>query len=112
MLTPLSNGICSLNPNVDRLTLTCEMDISPTGDITRYDIYESVINSNERMTYTAVREILVDRDATQRKRYSALLKEFELMEELMDILRSKRAKRGASTSTCQNLRSCSTCRAA
>jgi len=93
--TPLSNGICSLNPNVDRLTLTCEMDISPTGDIMRYDIYESVINSNERMTYTAVREILVDRDPAQRKRYRDRLKEFELMEELMDILRSKRAKRGS-----------------
>jgi ribonuclease R len=93
--TPLSNGICSLNPNVDRLTLTCEMDISPTGDIMRYDIYESVINSNERMTYTAVREILVDHDPAQRKRYSARLKEFELMGELMDILRSRRAKRGS-----------------
>jgi ribonuclease R len=93
--TPLSNGICSLNPNVDRLTLTCEMDISPMGDIMRYDIYESLINSNERMTYTAVREILVDRDPSQRKRYSARLKEFGLMEELMDILRSKRAKRGS-----------------
>ena len=93
--TPLSNGICSLNPNVDRLTLTCEMDISPTGDIMRYDIYESVINTNERMTYTAVREILVDRDPAQRKRYNARLKDFELMGELMDILRSKRAKRGS-----------------
>jgi ribonuclease R len=92
---PLSNGICSLNPNVDRLTLTCEMDISPSGDIGRYDIYESVINSNERMTYTAVREILVDRSPTQRKRYSSLLNEFELMAELMEILRAKRAKRGS-----------------
>ena len=93
--TSLSNGICSLNPSVDRLTLTCEMDISPSGDIMRYDLYESVINSNERMTYTAVREILVDHDPAQRKRYRALLNEFELMEELMDILRSKRAKRGS-----------------
>ena len=91
----LSNGICSLNPNVDRLTFTCEMDISPEGAILRYDIYESVINSNERMTYTAVREILVDRDAAQRKRYAALLDEFGLMEELMAILRAKRAKRGS-----------------
>jgi ribonuclease R len=91
----LSNGICSLNPNVDRLTLTCEMDISPAGDIARYDIYESVINSSERMTYTAVREILVDENHSQRKRYSALLKEFELMAELMGILRAKRAKRGS-----------------
>ena len=54
----LSNGICSLNPQVDRLTLTCEMDISPDGDIMRHDIYESVINSDERMTYTAVHLIL------------------------------------------------------
>jgi ribonuclease R len=91
----LSNGICSLNPNVDRLTFTCEMDISPEGEILRYDIYESVINSNERMTYTAVREILVDRDAGQLKRYAALLDEFGLMEELMAILRAKRAKRGS-----------------
>jgi ribonuclease R len=93
--TPLSNGICSLNPSVDRLTLTCEMDISPAGDIMRYDIYESAINSNERMTYTAVREILVDRDPAQRKRYSARLKEFELMAELMEILHTKRTKRGS-----------------
>ncbi len=91
----LSNGICSLNPNVDRLTFTCEMDISPEGEIVRYDIYESVINSNERMTYTAVREILVDRDAAQRTRYAALLDEFGLMEELMAVLRAKRAKRGS-----------------
>jgi ribonuclease R len=91
----LSNGICSLNPQVDRLTFTCEMDISPDGDILRYDIYESVINSNERMTYTAVREILVDRNPDQRKRYAALLNEFGLMEELMAALRAKRAKRGS-----------------
>jgi ribonuclease R len=91
----LSNGICSLNPNVDRLTLTCEMDISPSGDVIRYDIYESVINSNERMTYTAVREILVDRDPVQRKRYAALLSKFGLMEELMNVLRAKRTKRGS-----------------
>jgi ribonuclease R len=93
--TPLSNGICSLNPNVDRLTLTCEMDISPEGDILKYGIYESVINSNERMTYTAVRQILADKDPSQRKRYAALLPEFELMAELMETLRSKRSKRGS-----------------
>jgi ribonuclease R len=91
----LSNGICSLNPNVDRLTLTCELDISPAGEILKYDIYESVINSDERMTYTAVREILADRDPAQRKRYKALMGEFELMGELMEILRAKRSKRGS-----------------
>lgn len=91
----LSNGICSLNPNVDRLTLTCEMDFSPAGAIQRYDIYESVINSNERMTYTAVREILVDRAPAQRRRYDALIPEFELMAELMELLRARRSKRGS-----------------
>jgi len=93
--TPLSNGICSLNPDVDRLTLTAEMDISPAGKILTYDIYESVIKSAERMTYTAVREILVDRDPGQRRRYARLLREFELMDELMEILRAKRTKRGS-----------------
>ncbi len=93
--TPLSNGICSLNPDVDRLTLTAEMDISPAGNILAYDIYESVIKSAERMTYTAVREILVDRDPAQRKRYARLLREFGLMDELMEILRARRIKRGS-----------------
>jgi ribonuclease R len=93
--TPLSNGICSLNPDVDRLTLTAEMDISSAGKVLAYDIYESVIKSAERMTYTAVREILVDKDPGQRKRYARLLPEFELMDELMEILRAKRIKRGS-----------------
>ncbi len=93
--TPLSNGICSLNPDEDRLTLTAEMSISPAGKILTYDIYESVIKSTERMTYTAVREILVDRDPGRRKRYTRLLREFELMDELMLILRAKRVKRGS-----------------
>jgi ribonuclease R len=93
--TPLSNGICSLNPAVDRLTLTCEMDISLAGEIVKYDIYESVIKSDERMTYTAVRQILVDKDPDQRKRYAPILPEFELMEELMQILKAKRSKRGS-----------------
>ena len=91
----LSNGICSLNPNVDRLSLTCEMDISPAGEILRHEIYESIINSNERMTYTAVREILIDRDPAQLKRYAKLLAEFDLMAEVMNILRTKRVKRGS-----------------
>ena len=93
--TALSNGICSLNPAVDRLTLPCEMDISPEGEVMKYNIYDSVIKSNERMTYTAVREILVDKDPAQRKRYAVILKEFDLMEELMQILKAKRSKRGS-----------------
>jgi len=93
--TPLSNGICSLNPNVDRLTLTAEMDISATGGLMRHELYESVINSNERMTYTTVKELLVDENPAHKKRYAALLGEFGLMEELMLILRAKRSKRGS-----------------
>jgi ribonuclease R len=91
----LSNGICSLNPRADRLTLTAEMDVDRNGSVVRYDIYESVINSDERMTYTAVKEILVDRDPGLRKRYAALIEEFELMAELMEALRAKRVKRGS-----------------
>lgn len=91
----LSNGICSLNPQVDRLTLTVEMDVDGRGAVTRYDIYESVIRSFERMTYTAVREILVDRSALTRKRYAPLLGAFELMQELQEVLRAKRVKRGS-----------------
>ncbi len=96
MLPPsLSNGICSLNPGVDRLTLTAEMDFTPQGALSRYDLYESVIRSDERMTYTAVKEILVDRNAAQRKRYAAFLPQFELMDELMEVLRKRRMKRGS-----------------
>jgi ribonuclease R len=91
----LSNGICSLNPKVDRLTLTAEMDFDVHGSVVRHDIYESVINSNERMTYTGVRQILVDRDQGMRKRYGYLLRQFELMAELMEVLRAKRSKRGS-----------------
>jgi ribonuclease R len=91
----LSNGICSLNPKVDRLTLTCEMDIDRQGAVVNYDIYESVITSKERMTYTDVRRILVDRDHDVRKRYEPLVPQFELMAELMEALRQKRSRRGS-----------------
>lgn len=91
----LSNGICSLNPKVERLTLTAEMDIDTAGVISRYDLYESVIKSNERMTYTDVRRILVDRDKEVRTRYEPLLPQFELMAELMEVLHARRVKRGS-----------------
>jgi ribonuclease R len=91
----LSNGICSLNPKVDRLTLTCEMEIDGHGAVVNYDIYESVITSNERMTYTAVKAILVDRDPALRKRHHSLVTLFELLAELMEVLRQKRTLRGS-----------------
>lgn len=91
----LSNGICSLNPKVDRLTLSCEMEITPQGEVVRHDIFQSVIRTTERMTYSDVNKILVDKDEALREKYAPLVPMFELMAELADILRTKRMKRGA-----------------
>jgi ribonuclease R len=91
----LSNIICSLNPHVDRLTMTCEMEFNPRGELVRHDIYPSVIRTTERMTYTNVRKILEDRDPELMARYAELVPHFELMRELALILREKRMARGA-----------------
>ncbi|ADU95512.1 ribonuclease R [Geobacillus sp. Y412MC52] len=91
----LSNGICSLNPKVDRLTLSCEMEITPQGEVVRHEIFPSVIRTAERMTYSDVNKILVDKDEALREKYGPLVPMFELMAELADILRAKRMKRGA-----------------
>lgn len=91
----LSNGICSLNPHVDRLTLSCEMEIDRNGQVVRHDIFESVIRSTERMTYSDVRKILEDEDAETMARYEELVPMFQLMGELANILRKKRFERGA-----------------
>lgn len=91
----LSNGICSLNPKVDRLTLSCEMEIDPTGDVVNHEIFQSVIKTTERMTYFDVNKILTEQDEELIKRYKPLVPMFQLMEELAQILRTKRMKRGA-----------------
>ncbi|UQD53278.1 ribonuclease R [Bacillus methanolicus] len=91
----LSNGICSLNPKVDRLTLSCIMEINPDGEVVNHEIFESVIKTTERMTYNDVNKILVDKDEALRQRYEPLVPMFEMMEELASILRNKRMKRGA-----------------
>jgi ribonuclease R len=91
----LSNGICSLNPQVDRLTMTCDMEINQQGHVVDYDIYPSVICTNERMTYTAVKKILIDEDPELIAQYSSLVEDFRLMGELAEILRNKRMHRGA-----------------
>ncbi|WP_420830609.1 ribonuclease R [Cohnella algarum] len=92
----LSNGICSLHPKVDRLTLTCEMEFEPkTLRRVRHDIYTSVIRTAERMTYTNVRKILVDKDPELLERYAPLVDMFRLMEELAMGLRKSRMQRGA-----------------
>ncbi|MBB6637594.1 ribonuclease R [Cohnella thailandensis] len=92
----LSNGICSLNPKVDRLTLSCDMEFDPaTMRVVRHDIYTSVIRTVERMTYTNVRKILVDQDPELMERYAPLVDTFKTMEELAMALRRRRMRRGA-----------------
>ncbi len=91
----LSNGICSLNPKADRLTLSCIMVIDGSGKVLDHEIVESVIRTNERMTYTDVTKILKDNDPELSKRYDYLLDDFKAMEELCKILYKKRTKRGA-----------------
>ncbi|MEK6189782.1 MAG: ribonuclease R [Carnobacterium alterfunditum] len=91
----LSNGICSLNPNVDRLTMSCEMEMTPDGEIVGHDVFQSVIRTTERMTYAEVNEILTDKNLETRKKYSSLIGMFELMETLHHTLEKKRKNRGA-----------------
>ncbi|WP_412729448.1 ribonuclease R [Cytobacillus horneckiae] len=91
----LSNGICSLNPKVDRLTLSCEMEITSEGEVVNHEIFQSVIKTTERMTYSDVNKILEDKDEELIERYKALVPMFQLMEELAQVLRTKRMHRGA-----------------
>lgn len=95
MLPPeLSNNICSLNSGVDRLAMTCMMDIDRHGEVMQYDIFKSVIRVKERMTYTAVNRILRENDAELKKRYADLVEDFFLMKELSDLIRARRRKQG------------------
>ena len=93
----LSNGICSLNPQVDRLTLSCEMIIDSAGQVIKHEIFQSVIKTTERMTYTDVYKILEERDENPElvERYKPLIPMFELMAELAQVLRNRRMSRGA-----------------
>ena len=91
----LSNGICSLNAGEDRLALSCIMSINATGEVVDHEIAETVIHVNERMTYTSVKKILTEKDEEEIDRYKELVPMFELMEELAQILRAKRHKRGS-----------------
>ena len=93
----LSNGICSLNPQVDRLTLSCEMIIDGNGQVIKHEIFQSVIKTTERMTYSDVYKLLEKRDEHPElvERYEPLIPMFELMAELAQILRNKRMNRGA-----------------
>lgn len=91
----LSNGICSLNPQVPRLTMSCEMEIDSTGKILSHEIFQSVIQTSERMTYSAVNAILEEEDSESIERYHDLVPMFRLMKELHQILEAHRNHRGA-----------------
>ncbi|MGO3914246.1 ribonuclease R, partial [Enterococcus viikkiensis] len=91
----LSNGICSLNPRVPRLTMSCEMEIDPSGTIVHHEIFQSVIQTTERMTYSAVNEILEEKKPETLERYQQLVPMFQLMKELHQILEARRIQRGA-----------------
>lgn len=93
----LSNGICSLNPQVDRLTLSCEMVIDSAGQVVSHEIFQSVIKTTERMTYSDVYKILEQPDENPElmERYKDLVPMFHTMAELAQILRNKRMARGA-----------------
>lgn len=96
MLPPrLSNGICSLNPNEDRLTFSLVMNVDPEGRVKDYEIFPSVIRSCERMTYTAVRGILSGGDTALTERYRPLVETFERMRDLCLVLRRRRLEAGA-----------------
>lgn len=96
MLPPrLSNGLCSLNPDVDRLAVTVVMQVARKGQVEQASFHNSVIRSDERMTYTAVKKILLDNDPELRRRYSHLVERFEWMLELCEILNARRRRAGA-----------------
>lgn len=88
----LSNGICSLNPNVDRLAISCIMEITPNGKIVSHDIFESIIKSRIQMTYKKVNKILNDEETPEG--YEPFKDDLKLMWELAKILRKEKLARG------------------
>ncbi|MGH9697593.1 MAG: ribonuclease R family protein, partial [Bryobacteraceae bacterium] len=90
----LSTDICSLRPQVDRLVLSCIMEIDPQGEVANYELAEGVIRSAQRMTYTDVNAV-IEGDEHMRSRYADLVVNFELMYELAQVLNRKRVKRGS-----------------
>lgn len=91
----LSNGLCSLNPRVDRLCMVCEMYISDDGRITRSRFMEGLMRSHARLTYDQVAKVIVERDRDERKRLGGLVPHLEELHRLYKVLRKERTKRGA-----------------
>lgn len=90
----LSNGICSLNPNVDRLTMSCRMEINERGEVVKHEIFDSVIHSDARMTYDAVNEIITEKNPTIRQHYAEVTPMLDLAQTLSNRLIEMRKRRG------------------
>ena len=91
----LATGLCSLNPHIDRLVQSCLMEVDEQGRVVGHEFHDGVINSTERMTYTAVNGILTDRDPTLTAQYAELVPMFESMRELFQVLNDARRRRGS-----------------
>ena len=91
----LSEDLCSLRPKAERMAFTVEMEFDAAGERLNSRLYPSTIKSDERMTYTLVKKILVNGDTKEREKYTHLLHDFEIMEELCNILKARRIKRGS-----------------
>ena len=91
----LSNGLCSLNPQVERLCMVCDMNIAATGAIRHYRFYPAVMWSHARLTYTEVAAALYDQDTAALEKIGPLLPYLENLDALYRVLQKARAKRGA-----------------
>lgn len=91
----LATGLCSLNPQVDRLVQSCFMEVDRQGQLLHYEIHDGVIRSDARMTYTEVNTILTDQDAEVRALYEPFVGMFEDMRDLFEILLDRRRRRGS-----------------
>jgi len=93
--TELATGLCSLNPHVDRLVQSCLMEVDRRGQVCRSEFHDGVINSDARMTYTAVNGILTERDPALMVEYAEFVPMFDAMRELFQILNDARRRRGS-----------------
>ncbi len=91
----LSNGLCSINPQVERLCMVCDMAVSATGEVKRYRFYPGVMFSHARLTYTEVAAALYDKDLPTRRKLEPLLPQLERLDAVFRVLLKARAKRGA-----------------
>jgi len=91
----ISNGLCSLNPKVDRLCMVCEVVIDPNGEMISYQFMSAVMHSAARLTYTNMAKIVVDKDAKLRKRYARIVDHLDDLYELYKAMRKARKRRGS-----------------